>query len=74
MSDEITTTETQSDAPQQVDPNADLMKARPGGTTQVAGKNPGTGYRDEKTESTFEGPGSEGGYEDGPATADLPPA
>ncbi len=76
MADEKTPTETESVLPQQVDPNADLMKARPGGETEVIGKNPGTGFRDEKPDSTYEGSGSEGGYEGGPEVAyeEKPPA
>lgn len=57
--------ESQSVLPQQQDPNADLMKARPGGDTDTVVTNPGTGFRDQKPESGFEGPGSEGGYEGG---------
>lgn len=79
MADDQETTESESDLPQQVDPNADLMKARPGGDSGVQGKNPGTGFRDEKTDSQYEGAGSEGGYEGGPAATydseeDTPPA
>jgi hypothetical protein len=50
-------------------PNADLMKGRPGGDTDI-GTNPATGYDDMKPASTFEGTGSEGGYEKGPDAGD----
>jgi hypothetical protein len=62
MSDQKVPVETLSELPQQIDPNADLMKARPGGETDI-GTNPATGYDDMKPASTFEGTGSEGGYE-----------
>ena len=68
MSDEHVAVDTQSDLPQQIDPNADLMKGRPGGDTDI-GTNPGTGYEDLKPESDLEGTGSEGGYEGGPGAA-----
>ncbi len=56
---------------QQIDPNADLMKARPGGAEDI-GANPGAGDPDEKADSTYEGAGSEGGYEGGPEKTDIP--
>ncbi len=68
MSDEKVEVETQSDLPQQIDPNADLMKGRPGGDTDI-GTNPATGYDDMKPASDFKGTGSEGGYENGPGGA-----
>ncbi len=45
--------EGQSDLEQQQDPRGDLLKARPGGDADVQGKNPGTGFRDEKPDSGF---------------------
>jgi hypothetical protein len=60
MSDQKASTENQSDLPQQQDPNADHMKARPGGDTDI-GENPNTGYRDQKPESGHSGAGSSGG-------------
>ncbi len=59
-----------STLPQQIDPNADLMKARPGGAESVDHV-PTGGDAELKPESTFDGPGSEGGYEGGPEKTEI---
>ncbi len=50
MADEHVSTEDQSDLPQQQDPRGDLLKARPGGDTDIIEPNPNSGYRDQKPE------------------------
>jgi hypothetical protein len=40
----------QSDLEQQQDPRGDLLKARPGGETEIVEPNPNSGYRDLKPE------------------------
>ncbi|MDQ1356914.1 MAG: hypothetical protein QOF20_1833 [Acidimicrobiaceae bacterium] len=58
MSDEQV--ENQSNLQQQQDPRGDLLKARPGGDTDIVDPNPNSGYRDQKPESAYEGEGSDG--------------
>jgi hypothetical protein len=41
----------QSDLEQQQDPRGDLLKARPGGETEIVEPNPNSGYRDQKPEN-----------------------
>jgi hypothetical protein len=50
MADEHVSTEDQSDLAQQQDPRGDLLKARPGGETEIVEPNPNSGYRDQKPE------------------------
>jgi hypothetical protein len=67
MADEQDSGGTQSDLASQSDPSGDLLAARPGGDTDVNGKNPNTGFRGDKPESDFKesgdlnAAGSEGG-------------
>ncbi|MDQ1365301.1 MAG: hypothetical protein QOJ52_1522 [Acidimicrobiaceae bacterium] len=53
MADDQVPDPAQSDQPQQQDPRGDLLKARPGGDAGVQGKNPNTGFSDEKPDSDF---------------------
>ena len=57
MADEQDYTEGQSDEPQGQDPRGDLLRARPGGETDI-GHVPNPGHRGEKPDSAYEGPGS----------------
>ncbi|MDQ1391440.1 MAG: hypothetical protein QOF30_417 [Acidimicrobiaceae bacterium] len=50
MADEHVSTEDQSDLQQQQDPRGDLLKARPGGETDIIEPNPNSGFRDQKPE------------------------
>ncbi len=61
MADENASTNDQSDLQQQQDPRGDLLKARPGGETDIVEPNPNSGFRDMKPESTSEGSGSSDG-------------
>jgi hypothetical protein len=51
MADERVSVENQSDLEQQQDPRGDLLKARPGGDTEIVEPNPNSGYRDQKSGS-----------------------
>ncbi len=50
MADESVPVENQSELQQQQDPRGDLLKARPGGDTEIVEPNPNSGYRDLKGE------------------------
>ncbi|MDP9073051.1 MAG: hypothetical protein M3N98_02555 [Actinomycetota bacterium] len=59
MPDEQVPVQARSDLPQQQDPQGDLLVERPGGESGVNGKNPNTGFRDEKPEDTAFASGGE---------------
>lgn len=59
MADESVSVENQSELQQQQDPRGDLLKARPGGDTEIVEPNPNSGYRDQKGESGMKDAGTQ---------------